>query len=124
MSRYFSISDGVLVYRRGYETVRIEGWGENALRVRTTQNRGFISENWALTEEAANEARTAIEVRPLPNGNTESIAVIRNGGISAEMTEHGRIRFLKIPLSLRGESLDHRRMVEGRGRVAGKFRLP
>lgn len=94
MSRYFSIVNGALIYRRGYETVRIEGWGENALRVRTTQNHGFIAENWALSEEAAHEAESVIEQRALEGGGSETVAVIRNGGISAEMTEHGRIRFL------------------------------
>ena len=93
-SKYFSMDNGALVFKRGYETVRIEGWGKNALRVRTTQNHRFIAEDWALTEEAAHNADVSIETRSVHNGQTETIAVIQNGGIRAEMTEFGRIRFL------------------------------
>ena len=34
MAHYFNTENGVLTYRRRYETLRIEAWGENALRVR------------------------------------------------------------------------------------------
>ena len=46
MSNFFTIDNGVLTYRRRYETILIEGWGENALRVRSTENRGFTPEDW------------------------------------------------------------------------------
>jgi len=94
MSKYFAIENGVLTYKRRYETVRIEGWGENALRVRMTENHGFIAEDWALTEEVSHDASAYVEVRPTVSGGEETIAVIENGKIRAEMTEMGRIRFL------------------------------
>ena len=45
MQQYFTAENGVLIYRRRYETIRIEGWGENALRVRSTENRDFTPED-------------------------------------------------------------------------------
>ena len=41
MSKYFNIEKGVLNFRRGHEIIRIEGWGKDALRVRTTENKKF-----------------------------------------------------------------------------------
>jgi hypothetical protein len=43
MSKYFNIEKGVLSFRRGHEMIRLEGWGDDALRVRTTENKSFIS---------------------------------------------------------------------------------
>ena len=94
MSKYFSTQNGVLTYKRRYETVRIEGWGENALRVRSSENHQFTGEDWALSEPVSHEASVFIETRPTVNGGEETIAVIENGKIRAEMTEMGRIRFL------------------------------
>jgi len=70
MSKYFAIENGVLTYKRRYETVRIEGWGENALRVRMTENHGFIAEDWALTEEVSHDASAYVEVRPTVSGGS------------------------------------------------------
>ena len=39
MSKYFNIERGVLSFRRGHEIIRIEGWGNDALRVRITENK-------------------------------------------------------------------------------------
>ena len=94
MSRIFTIQNGSLIFKRKYETVRIEGWGENALRVRATENHAFTSEDWALTECVNHEADAFIEERTAPGGGKEVVAVIKNGKIRAEMTESGRIRFL------------------------------
>ena len=43
MSKYFNIEKGVLSFRRGHEMIKLEGWGDDALRVRTTENKSFIS---------------------------------------------------------------------------------
>ena len=94
MNRFFTIDQNSLTYKKRYETVRIEGWGENSLRVRASENHGFTSEDWALTEEVSSSAHAFIDVRPLPQGGEESVAVIENGSIRAEMTIDGRIRFL------------------------------
>ena len=101
MSRFFSIQDGSLIYKKRYETVKIEGWGENALRVRATENHAFTKEDWALTECVQHEADVHIETRQTANGGRETVAIIKNGKITCEMTESGRIRFLND----RGEEL-------------------
>ena len=41
-------TDGLFVGRRNGETLRIEAWGADALRVRTTRYAQFSDENWAL----------------------------------------------------------------------------
>ena len=74
-----------LVYRRGYETVRVEGWGENALRVRSTKNASFSKEDWALGYGAS---RAVVTVG-------EHSAVIENGKISARVTDRGHITFYR-----------------------------
>ena len=94
MQQYFTAENGVLTYRRRYETIRIEGWGVNGLRVRSTENRGFTPEDWALTEPVSHEAAAFVEERPTPYGYSETIAVVQNGDIRAEMSLEGRIRFL------------------------------
>ncbi|MBP3323706.1 MAG: glycoside hydrolase family 31 protein [Clostridia bacterium] len=85
MNKYFTLENGVLIFKRRQEIVRIEGWGENSLRVRTTENHGFLNEDWALSEKTENKAVAEL---------TDEGAKITNGKITAEMTSEGRIRFL------------------------------
>ena len=97
MSKYFKIEDNAVVFKRKYETVRIEGWGENGIRVRTTENRNFTAEDWALTEDVPHQA--VVEVRTeqfeVPYSTADmKIASVKNGKITAEIMENGRIRFL------------------------------
>ena len=47
---FFSEENGVLTARSQYETLRIEAWGKDALRVRATQYSGFSERDWALSE--------------------------------------------------------------------------
>ena len=94
MQQYFTAENGVLTYRRRYETIRIEGWGENGLRVRSTENRGFTPEDWALTEEVSHDAKSWVEVRHTNYGFDQTIGVIENGTIRAEISDGGRIRFI------------------------------
>ena len=54
----FTQEGSALVCRRLGETLRLEPWGENALRVRATMLEDFDSEPWALTEMPENSART------------------------------------------------------------------
>ena len=46
----FAEKDGKLFYRYDNETVCVEAWGRNALRVRSTYNATFTAHDWALTE--------------------------------------------------------------------------
>ena len=43
-------TDGLFVGRRNGETLRIEAWGPDALRVRTTRYPAFEAQDWALAE--------------------------------------------------------------------------
>ena len=45
----FDIQDGTLVGKRQGETLRIEAWGSDALRVRATRYPQFTGNDWALT---------------------------------------------------------------------------
>lgn len=94
MNSYFTLENGTILYKRRYETLRIEAWGENALRVRATENHRFTEENWALTEPVSEVGKVWIEKRPTRHDYEQTVAVIENGTIRAEMTEEGRIRFL------------------------------
>ena len=105
MSEFFKIETNAIIFRRRYETVRIDAWGESGLRVRTTENKYFTSEDWALSEPHSEHAEICF---------TDEGARITNGNISAEITEYGRIRFLNS----RGEVLLselYRTMVYGKG---------
>ena len=94
MQQFFTIENNTLMFKRRREIVRIEGWGENGLRVRSTENREFTKHDWALTEAVSHEAKVWVENRPTKYGYEETIAVVENGTIRAEMTVDGRIRFL------------------------------
>lgn len=83
---FFSNKDGKLVAKKQYETIVIEAWGKNALRVRSTMYPEITDRNWALTEPAAKEAKIQIE-----DGSAE----ITNGKISAKMNHAGVISFYK-----------------------------
>ena len=49
----FSNDHGALVCFRQGETLRLEPWGPDGLRIRATMYPAFTGERWALTEEAA-----------------------------------------------------------------------
>lgn len=79
----FRIEDGRLAGRFGLETLWIEPWGVNGLRVRGARCPRMQDENWAL----------------LPRGSAAGViscgrkAVIRNGKIRAEVSTQGKITF-------------------------------
>ncbi len=80
--RFFE-EQGALIARSGHETIRIEAWSENSLRVRSTMNRSFTKENWALSEPVSpTDAQIEIE------GGHASIS---NGDIRAEISDVGLI---------------------------------
>ncbi|WP_455616910.1 glycoside hydrolase family 31 protein [Eisenbergiella sp.] len=73
----FENRDGRLFCRQSGETLLVEAWGENSLRVRS-RLMGDIEESSAGLEKRAFE-RGSVEIRP-------EGGVIRNGGISAVVT--------------------------------------
>ncbi|KAH9904017.1 glycosyl hydrolases family 31-domain-containing protein [Xylariomycetidae sp. FL2044] len=71
-----------LEYRYDSETLRIEAWGPNALRVRATHLPAFPAEPWALTEPLPPMPDVAISI-------AGSGARIRNGVIQADVSAAG-----------------------------------
>lgn len=91
-----------LIYKYDNETVRIEPWGDNALRVRATRNKQLADSHWALTEKA--EHKADIEVIQDENanggsyanmyeGNNQSCGKIKNGKIYACIDAGGSLSF-------------------------------
>lgn len=85
-----SISNNQLIHKLGNETLVIEPWGQDGLRVRVTIGAEILDTAWALTEAVASQA--IIEI-------TENAAVIRNGKISAQIqdiyTQKGHLQFFR-----------------------------
>lgn len=53
----FLEKEGKLIYSYDGETVCIEAWGKDALRVRATKNRSFTGRDWALEAKDAHGGR-------------------------------------------------------------------
>lgn len=79
----FFDANSKLTARYRNETLMVEAWGTNALRVRATQNAEFSSNDNAL-EHLTGPAEISI---------TEHSAVIRNGKISCMINENGWMEF-------------------------------
>ncbi|MBO4391269.1 MAG: glycoside hydrolase family 31 protein [Lachnospiraceae bacterium] len=84
----FAKEGNALIAKRQGETLRIEPWGTNALRVRSTVNREFTGEVHGLTEEVLKNG----EVRIAEDGQS---AEITNGRIKATVNEVGIITFYR-----------------------------
>ena len=89
-----------LVFKKGGETLRIEAWGKNALRVRSTMQREFTGLDWALTEkpEESDPEIKFFEVEYSGDGfgaikNTH--ASIANGRVKAEISYAGILSFYR-----------------------------
>jgi len=89
--------DNKLVHKLGDETLVIEPWGQDGLRVRATTLPEILDTQWALTEpvdRAPAYRRATIEI-------SDTEAVIRNGKISARIrdiyTQKGHLQFFRHP---------------------------
>lgn len=84
----FSEDGAALVWRGGHETVRIEPWGPDSVRVRGT-----------LWPSVSDDLPGALLAAPPPSGaRTElaaDVAWLVNGQITAEISAEGRIRFTR-----------------------------
>lgn len=80
----FRKADNRLFYYFDNETVCIEGWGQNSLRIRATRHVDFNSEAWALLP--ADSFDVSIEI-------AENEATIINGKIRAVISNNGKIIF-------------------------------
>ena len=100
MNMEFIREGSALLCRRQGETLRIEPWGKDALRVRATMYPAFTGQAWALTEtpEAA-DAEIQIGEESQREGDGTFCAYpraeIRNGRISATVNRAGVITFFR-----------------------------
>ena len=74
--------DNLLIYRYRSETVHVEPWGANAVRVRATKNPAFPENDWALASRPSAQA----EITVSPEG-----AVLTNGKIRLSLANNGKI---------------------------------
>ncbi len=70
-----------LIVRHAGETLRIEAWGKDSLRIRSTMYPSFTEHDWALNETPA-ETEPVIEIK-------DNTAVIANGRISLRVNPQG-----------------------------------
>ena len=70
-----------LIIRHAGETLRIEAWGKDSLRIRSTMYPSFTEHDWALTEKTV-ESEPVIEIN-------EKNAFIHNGRISLCVNPQG-----------------------------------
>ena len=80
----FTISENKLVRKYDSETLWVESWGKDALRVRACHNATMQDEDWALLPPAS--CSPSIEI-------LENKATIKNGKITAEITNAGTVTF-------------------------------
>ena len=73
-----------LVYQYDAETLRIEPWGENSLRVRASKVAPMPQRDWALTQAVSHSAQVTVGERE---------ASISNGQITATLTAGGWLKF-------------------------------
>ena len=83
----FLEAKNALVFKKGNETLMIEPWGANSLRVRSTLEPAFIDRDVALTEKI-NHGTAKVTVTP--DG-----ASITNGKLEARMNNNGVLVFYK-----------------------------
>ena len=96
----FANENGALIARRMGETLRIEPWGRDALRVRATMLPAIEAQDWALTETPEPVAATiGIGEEPFRAGDgtmeTRPVASIRNGRLKAVVNFAGVISFYR-----------------------------
>ncbi len=83
----FEKDGNALIGREGAEILRIEPWGKNALRLRSTQLTAFTGRDRALTENVE-KGSAGIKI-------AEKTASISNGRIRAAINPSGMIEFFK-----------------------------
>ena len=96
----FLQEENALIAKRQGETLRIEAWGTDSLRVRATMYPEFTGNRWALTEKVT-PVRPKITIgkqslRSGDGGTWEApLATIENGRIKATVNHSGVITFFR-----------------------------
>ena len=96
----FQQEKNALIARRGGETLRIEAWGKDSLRVRATMFPRFTGNDWALTETPeATQAKIEMYSETCRNGDgsfwESPMASIENGRVKATVNRSGVITFYR-----------------------------
>jgi len=81
----FRQEKNALICRRRGETLRIEGWGKDSLRIRATMERSFTGNDWALSEKTEN-TDIRIEIN-------EEYSSISNGRMKAVVNAWGVVSY-------------------------------
>ena len=94
----FLNENGALVCKRQGETLRIEAWGKDSLRVRATMYPKWTNQAWALTETPeCTQAEIEMGEKTLRSGDgtfyQSPLATIRNGRVSAVVNHAGVLTF-------------------------------
>ena len=89
----FYEAKNTLVFKKGNETLMIEPWGKDSLRVRSTLERDFLDLPWGLTQKVAS-CQAKIE-------KNEQGASITNGRITAKInTKTDSVFYLNISVPM------------------------
>ncbi len=96
----FEKENGALLFYHNGEKVRIEGWGKDSLRIRSTMQNSLTGNLWALTEKVPATAPVITveeEVIPEGDGSTRTVekATIENGRIKAVVNHAGVLSFYR-----------------------------
>ena len=96
----FTIENGALVFYLNGEMTRIEAWGKDSLRVRSTMQGAFTGNDWALTEDVPHgEAQILVEEEDHWVGDgtidKKEKATVTNGRMQAVVNFAGVITFYR-----------------------------
>lgn len=98
----FILENNAIVAKRQGETLRVEAWGQDSLRVRATMQPKIKDTVWALTEKVDTSNRNVeVRIEKEPHVaydssiDTRELAVITNGRIKATINFAGVLSFYK-----------------------------
>ncbi|MCQ2506469.1 MAG: family 31 glucosidase [Lachnospiraceae bacterium] len=83
---HFWKQENALMIKREYETIKIEAWGKNALRVRSTKNAEISDINWGLLDTDSKDAKITIDEK-------KGEAFVENGKIKLWINPAGILSF-------------------------------
>ena len=87
-------TDGAFMGRHNGETLLIEAWGPDALRVRTTREATFAGQDWALVERPS-AAAVVKECEQPCVGEDHRAWRIENGRVSCTVNAFGVLTFFR-----------------------------
>lgn len=86
----FTKTEYSLIFKRQGETVCLEVWGEDSLRIRATRNTDFTGRSWALDEALKNRRPAVICI-----DEEKHTASIQNGRLTVNVNAAGVLTFLR-----------------------------